>query len=442
MSRRLNRALLEFNIGIQTAVSCLERRPDLGVIRADKNFKLNEAQYQYLRLVFAPTEEERKYILEGPKLKILNELFHGKDDEKRENSKYPKEQEKINVWVMSTVIRHEEKTGRWYNDDVSGKLYRNHEMYFDNEILLSSPKDYQIWETVISKLYPKTEEYYLRNSEPTNSRNTFYDKYLSSRICELLNQINSYRNCFIIPKDENSIKKISRHNRYSIKKKLKPNVKDIKDQMSYHTVLMLEEIQNKIPCILKLHKTIKDLDNEVEKLNHKIQEINRTKEELNKEISAFNNEDNKNALIVFISNIYYSYYLRNELEIDLPLPQINLSEYGTDIICFSNFEFYSVQSIIARIYPLDLAFISGNLNFLVSLIKNGAKNITDEVCRLNMYGYKDIESGKLALLHYLKYRIGSKDLYDKCEKNFEVKHEDISKIVEFVRIQQLKDLYE
>ena len=45
MSIRLNKALRELNIGIQTAVDFLEKKKDLGEIKADLNFKLNDAQY-------------------------------------------------------------------------------------------------------------------------------------------------------------------------------------------------------------------------------------------------------------------------------------------------------------------------------------------------------------------------------------------------------------
>lgn len=45
MSIRLNKALRELNIGMQTAVEFLEKKSDLGEVKADLNFKLNDAQY-------------------------------------------------------------------------------------------------------------------------------------------------------------------------------------------------------------------------------------------------------------------------------------------------------------------------------------------------------------------------------------------------------------
>ncbi len=45
MSVRLNKALRELNIGIQTAVEFLEKKPSLGEIKSDPNFKLSDEQY-------------------------------------------------------------------------------------------------------------------------------------------------------------------------------------------------------------------------------------------------------------------------------------------------------------------------------------------------------------------------------------------------------------
>ena len=48
MSIRLNKAIRELNIGLQTAVEFLEKRRDLGEVRGDLNFKLSDEQYQAL----------------------------------------------------------------------------------------------------------------------------------------------------------------------------------------------------------------------------------------------------------------------------------------------------------------------------------------------------------------------------------------------------------
>ena len=48
MSIRLNKALRELNIGLQTAVEFLERKSELGEVRAEPSFKLNDRQYAAL----------------------------------------------------------------------------------------------------------------------------------------------------------------------------------------------------------------------------------------------------------------------------------------------------------------------------------------------------------------------------------------------------------
>ena len=41
MSIRLNKAIRELNIGLQTAVEFLEKKPNLGEVKGDPNFKLH-----------------------------------------------------------------------------------------------------------------------------------------------------------------------------------------------------------------------------------------------------------------------------------------------------------------------------------------------------------------------------------------------------------------
>ena len=65
MSIRLNKAIRELNIGMQTAVEFLEKRKDLGEVPKDNaNFKLNDAQYNALVEAFKhedlPKETKRK----------------------------------------------------------------------------------------------------------------------------------------------------------------------------------------------------------------------------------------------------------------------------------------------------------------------------------------------------------------------------------------------
>lgn len=59
MSIRLNKALRELNIGLQTAVEFLEKRNDLGEVKAELNFKLSDEQYKALNDAFSQDKEVR-----------------------------------------------------------------------------------------------------------------------------------------------------------------------------------------------------------------------------------------------------------------------------------------------------------------------------------------------------------------------------------------------
>ena len=59
MSIRLNKALRELNIGLQTAVEFLEKRIELGEVKAELNFKLSDEQYKALNDAFSQDKEVR-----------------------------------------------------------------------------------------------------------------------------------------------------------------------------------------------------------------------------------------------------------------------------------------------------------------------------------------------------------------------------------------------
>ena len=59
MSIRLNKAISELNIGLQTAVDFLEKKTELGEVKNDNNFKLNDAQYEALVAAFKGDKEVR-----------------------------------------------------------------------------------------------------------------------------------------------------------------------------------------------------------------------------------------------------------------------------------------------------------------------------------------------------------------------------------------------
>ena len=59
MSIRLNKALRELNIGLQTAVEFLEKRKNLGEVKPDPSFKLSDQQYKALTDAFSQDKEVR-----------------------------------------------------------------------------------------------------------------------------------------------------------------------------------------------------------------------------------------------------------------------------------------------------------------------------------------------------------------------------------------------
>ena len=77
MSIRLNKALRELNIGLQTAVEFLEKRSDLGEVKAEPSFKLSHAQYAALAGAFQQDKEVRsqaeKLLQKKPKEKKRSE---------------------------------------------------------------------------------------------------------------------------------------------------------------------------------------------------------------------------------------------------------------------------------------------------------------------------------------------------------------------------------
>uniref|UniRef100_A0AB33IPX6 Translation initiation factor IF-2 n=1 Tax=Prevotella sp. GTC17253 TaxID=3236793 RepID=A0AB33IPX6_9BACT len=78
MSIRLNKALRELNIGLQTAVEFLEKRTDLGEVKPEPSFKLTDEQYQALVEGFKQDAEVRnqaeKLLQKKPKAKKRPEV--------------------------------------------------------------------------------------------------------------------------------------------------------------------------------------------------------------------------------------------------------------------------------------------------------------------------------------------------------------------------------
>ena len=63
MSVRLNKAISELNIGLQTAVDFLVKHPKLGEVKPELSFKLNDEQYDALVAAFKGDKEVRKRFI-------------------------------------------------------------------------------------------------------------------------------------------------------------------------------------------------------------------------------------------------------------------------------------------------------------------------------------------------------------------------------------------
>lgn len=87
MSIRLNKALRELNIGLQTAVEFLEKKSELGEVKAEPSFKLNERQYDALVEAFkqdaAVRNEAEKLFKKSKEKKRVSEPK--KDDRRAES---------------------------------------------------------------------------------------------------------------------------------------------------------------------------------------------------------------------------------------------------------------------------------------------------------------------------------------------------------------------
>ena len=81
MSIRLNKAIRELNIGLQTAVEFLEKRSDLGEVRSDLSFKLSDEQYEALAGQFKKDKEVKG---------MAEKLFPKHQKDKKKPAEQPK----------------------------------------------------------------------------------------------------------------------------------------------------------------------------------------------------------------------------------------------------------------------------------------------------------------------------------------------------------------
>ena len=81
MSIRLNKAISELNIGLQTAVDFLKKRSELGAAPEGPNSKLTDGQYNALVEAYKSDKEERtqaEMLLKRPKEKKRVEKKEGR----------------------------------------------------------------------------------------------------------------------------------------------------------------------------------------------------------------------------------------------------------------------------------------------------------------------------------------------------------------------------
>ena len=97
MSIRLNKALRELNIGLQTAVEFLEKKSELGEVKGEPSFKLSDAQYQALVEAFKQDAEVRNQA---------EKLFQKKPKEKKRTSDTKEERVEKVVETASSQQRY------------------------------------------------------------------------------------------------------------------------------------------------------------------------------------------------------------------------------------------------------------------------------------------------------------------------------------------------
>lgn len=115
MSIRLNKAIKELNIGLQTAVEFLAKRPELGEVKPEPTCKISEEQYEALSNAFAKDKEVRTQA---------EKLFQKKPKDQKEK-KEPKENkpaEKKEKSAPRETVRQEYKPlGKIDLDAINGK---------------------------------------------------------------------------------------------------------------------------------------------------------------------------------------------------------------------------------------------------------------------------------------------------------------------------------
>ena len=120
MSIRLNKAIRELNIGLQTAVEFLEKRQELGEVKGDPNFKLSDDQFKALEKEFktdqAVKNDAAKIFQKKQKDKVRTKKTTEQKAETITKQEFPKfkplgkiDLEQVNKPVAKTSAAPEEK---------------------------------------------------------------------------------------------------------------------------------------------------------------------------------------------------------------------------------------------------------------------------------------------------------------------------------------------
>ncbi len=88
MSIRLNKAIRELNIGLQTAVEFLEKRQELGEVKGDPNFKLSDDQFKALEKEFKTDQAVKNDAAKIFQKKQKDKVRTKKDDRAKGGNNY------------------------------------------------------------------------------------------------------------------------------------------------------------------------------------------------------------------------------------------------------------------------------------------------------------------------------------------------------------------
>ena len=145
MSVRLNKAISELNIGLQTAVDFLLKHPKLGEVKPELSFKLNDEQYEALVAAFKGDKEVRTQA---------EKIF--KKPEKKEKVKAPKEVTPEKAETPSETLRKERSEIQPLGTIDLSALDKKKKAKKEEEPVVEKPKDEEKQEVVEPEVKEET----------------------------------------------------------------------------------------------------------------------------------------------------------------------------------------------------------------------------------------------------------------------------------------------